>query len=53
MEYKIYNPYGDGIPARIWELLRRNQEFGAVVKELMGKAAPAEESDTDEGSQES
>ena len=34
MSLSIYNPCEDGIPAKIWELLRRNKVFQEKTKEL-------------------
>ena len=34
MSLSIYNPCEDGIPAKIWELLRRNEAFQKKTKEL-------------------
>ncbi len=34
MSLPVYNPFEDGIPAKIWELLRRNEVFQEKTKEL-------------------
>ena len=34
MNLPVYNPCDDGIPAKVWELLRRNKAFKEKTKEL-------------------